>query len=103
MHAFWRILAGWASGHLMSGIPHLATLGCADRQRRRASALVMAGAGIGALIGALSVGSLPKETVELHLKRICGISKQYSHPRGTFKPAVSFGISLGEQLGHAVF
>ena len=26
MHAFWRILAGWASGHLMSGIPHLATL-----------------------------------------------------------------------------
>lgn len=65
MHAFWRILAGWASGHLMSGIPHLATLGCADRQRRRASALVMAGAGIGALIGALSVGSLPKETVEL--------------------------------------
>lgn len=65
IHAFWRILAGWASGHLMSGIPHLATLGCADAQRRRASALVMAGAGIGALIGALSVGSLPMETAEL--------------------------------------
>ena len=65
LHAFWRILSGWASGHLMSGIPHLATLGCADAQRRRASALVMAGAGIGALVGALSVGSLPTETVEL--------------------------------------
>ena len=65
IHAFWRILAGWASGHLMSGIPNLATHGCADGQRRRASALVMAGAGIGALIGALSVGSLPMETAQL--------------------------------------
>lgn len=80
VHAFWRILAGWASGHLMSGIPHLATLGCPTQRRRRASALVMAGAGIGALIGALSVGSLPTQTLELGWLVLGGVASLLALP-----------------------
>ena len=51
-----RICAGFAAGHLISGIPTLALAGLPARHRRRGSGLVLAGGGIGALLGAFALG-----------------------------------------------
>lgn len=52
-----RILAGWSAGHLMSGVPSLAIASAPSHRRRQASAIVMSGAGMGALLGALAIGA----------------------------------------------
>ncbi|WP_231901356.1 YbfB/YjiJ family MFS transporter [Prochlorococcus sp. MIT 1303] len=51
-----RICAGFAAGHLISGIPAIALAGLHSRHRRRGSGLVLAGGGIGALLGAFAIG-----------------------------------------------
>ena len=50
-----RLLAGWGAGHLMSGMPALAIQAAPARRQRQASALVMSGAGFGALLGACAI------------------------------------------------
>ena len=50
-----RLLAGWGAGHLMSGIPAFAIRVAPSPRQRQASALVMSGAGFGALLGAWAI------------------------------------------------
>ena len=50
-----RLLAGWGAGHLMSGMPALAIQAAPAPRQRQASALVMSGAGFGALLGACAI------------------------------------------------
>ena len=50
-----RLLAGWGAGHLMSGMPALAIQAAPSPRQRQASALVMSGAGFGALLGACAI------------------------------------------------
>ncbi len=55
---FWRFWAGWGAGHLMTGLPSLALREVDASLRRRATSVVMAGAGLGGILGALSIGTL---------------------------------------------
>ena len=50
-----RLLAGWGAGHLMSGMPALAIQAAPAPRQRQATALVMSGAGFGALLGACAI------------------------------------------------
>ena len=61
----WRLLAGWASGSLMAAVPGLALRGLKGSRRRRGTALVMAGAGLGAVVGAFAIGSLAPQSASM--------------------------------------
>jgi hypothetical protein len=61
----WRLLAGWASGSLMAAVPGLALRGLSGSRRRRGTALVMAGAGLGAVVGAFAIGSLAPRSASM--------------------------------------
>ena len=52
-----RASAGWASGHLVSGIPILALVDVPLNLRRRGSAFVQVGVGLGTLIGAFMIAT----------------------------------------------
>ncbi len=57
-----RFSNGWAAGHLVSGIPGLALKGIPKQQSRRYTSLLMSGAGIGALLGALAIGTIAADS-----------------------------------------
>jgi predicted MFS family arabinose efflux permease len=61
----WRLLAGWASGGLMAGVPGLALRGLTGNRRRRGTALVMVGAGLGAVVGAFAIGTLAPRSASM--------------------------------------
>ena len=57
-----RFISGWAAGHLMTGLPHFALLEVPQSFKRIATGGVMAGGGIGALIGAFAIGEFAPDS-----------------------------------------
>ena len=51
-----RFINGWSAAHLVCGIPALALKGISKHQARRYTAFLVSGAGIGSLIGAITIG-----------------------------------------------
>lgn len=82
IHAVWRVLAGWSAGHLMSGIPGIATATAPKHRRRRAASLVMAGAGSGALLGSFAIALLAPESAHLAWLVLMAIGLALAFPIG---------------------
>ena len=59
----WRIIAGWASAQLVTGIPGLGIRYHAIDEKRRALAYIFAGAGIAALIGSILVSLMASTSI----------------------------------------
>ena len=52
-----RLFCGWGAAHLVSGLPTLALERVPKQWRRKATGGIMCGGGIGALLGAIAIGS----------------------------------------------
>jgi len=52
-----RLLCGWGAAHLVSGLPTLALERVPQQWRRKATGGMMCGGGIGALLGAIAIGT----------------------------------------------
>lgn len=59
----WRMIAGWASAQLVTGIPGLGIRHHSIDDKRRALAFIFAGAGIAALLGSVSVSLIASNSV----------------------------------------
>jgi len=62
-HALWRLISGWASAHLVTGLPSFAVRNIEQSSRRSATALIFAGGGFGALIGSVGIGVYASSSV----------------------------------------
>lgn len=57
VQGLYRLVCGWGAAHLVTGLPSLALAKVPDCFKRNSTSIVMAGGGIGALIGALVIGN----------------------------------------------
>ncbi|MBE9173924.1 YbfB/YjiJ family MFS transporter [Cyanobium sp. LEGE 06143] len=78
----WRVLAGWASGSLMAGVPGLALHGLSGHRRRRGTALVMVGAGLGTVVGAVAIGSLAPRSASMAWVVLAALASLLAIPVG---------------------
>ncbi|MFL0769650.1 MAG: YbfB/YjiJ family MFS transporter [Prochlorococcus sp.] len=75
-----RFLAGWAAGHLMTGLPQLALFEVPQAHKRAATGGVMAGGGIGALIGAFAIAKFAPDSPQMAWIVLALISSVLSLP-----------------------
>lgn len=78
--AVWRFVGGWAAAQLMTGVPSLALRRVPARQLRLSTAIVMGGAGLGGLLGALAVGLFAPSSPRLAWILLAGLSLLLSLP-----------------------
>ena len=75
-----RFASGWAAGHLMTGLPQLALFEVPQAHKRAATGGVMAGGGIGALIGAFAIGRFAPDSPQMAWIVLALISSLLSLP-----------------------
>ena len=52
-----RLLCGWGAAHLVAGLPSLALERVPSNWRRQSTGVIMCGGGVGALLGAVAIGT----------------------------------------------